>query len=571
MADDRLSQVIDQMIADGQSHEFIMDFVKEAKAKRISSQGWEPAPGGGYQRGYKPPVASNEPPPSFLGEVGTRLGELGQGAKALGELVPVYGHPIDTLGDPAKRRQLLRGVDDSVTLGYGQKAAGAIEDAIPAWARFGEGLNETREADQQKAPEYRTAGNLGAMFTPGAAGYIGKNVGSVMKAAVPAAGVVGKTAQSLLGYGFAAPATAALHADAGSPGDRLAAAGGALADPIGWATAGAGGLASGIVGNAPKRASLSETNALRDRVQYKERLQQFVPREEHIRAELDAAPEVRRTLKASDPGVAQHAVSSKLAQVSDEALEPFYRGLRATGQNIVPGETVVNQLKTARAQFNPWAEAAPIAIVDDLIAKAEDMTAKTGGVDADFLRKTATAYQKQGYANLANFGPIPLSKEVKQAVGGALRGAIADHVESIADDTPSGKALRQAFEDANKRVSTWKAIETLADQMDARAQGNAPATGPSFVEAAHAVKNPLMTAVKGAVSVVPAAADVLDRRVLGPAVESRAGQIASPLANYVTTGAPTVVGGVTNPLLKAAEDKRRRDRENPLMRAQRRQ
>src|SRR6185312_10725457 len=170
----------------------------------------------------------------------------------------VAHHPLDTLKDPAKRRELERGIDDMVTLGYGQKLAEHVTGDPLLSA-------EQESRDAAAAPDYRTAGNAVGAFTPGAASEIGKGAGKLVDLAVPAGvgGVAGNAARSVGAYEVAAPTTAALSANA--EGDRLRAAREAATDPAGLVAAGIGGIGEG----AAKRVLASEGAKAREMIERK--------------------------------------------------------------------------------------------------------------------------------------------------------------------------------------------------------------------------------------------------------------------------------------------------------------
>lgn len=233
------------------------------------------AEGGTAEHVGEAPKATLEPPkaaPSVWERLGARLkssasniaSTVSSGAKAVGEAAT---HPLQTITDPARRRQFERGLDDMVTLGYGQRLAARIGNALgdkPDVAigpqTFGGGVKgsggapvgNTQAADQEAAPEFRQLGNVVGMFTPGAANAVGKAGGAVAARAlgnvaaktVPQAAGLG-LARSVLGYEATAPVQAALSADA--EGHRLDAAKEAATDPLGLALSAAGGAAGGAV------------------------------------------------------------------------------------------------------------------------------------------------------------------------------------------------------------------------------------------------------------------------------------------------------------------------------------
>lgn len=218
------------------------------------------------------------------------------GARAIGDVAKdggaalIHGvtHPIDSLlhpsgplTDPAKRRQLERGIDDVVTLGHGQKLASAIGEGLGD--KPDESLSRTAEADQQKAPEYRTAGGIAGSFLPNPVGAVAGIAGKVAvpvaerlapgtekflsslaskrivgPAAVPAAVAAGAT-RGVARYESTAPAAAALSANA--EGHRLDAAKDAALDPAGILTSAATGTVAPTIETAGKVAKNFVENA----------------------------------------------------------------------------------------------------------------------------------------------------------------------------------------------------------------------------------------------------------------------------------------------------------------------
>jgi hypothetical protein len=219
------------------------------------------------------------------------------GARAVGSVASdLVHHPIDTLSDPAKRRQLERGVDDVATLGYGQRLASRIGEALGD-KPIGEvnpekpaevSLSGSAPADETAHPEYRAAGSALGMVLPNPGSVAAREVTKlgvpVAKAiapgtekllsrlaatrvvgpvAAPLAGAAAGIGRGVAGYEATAPALAALSANAA--GHRLEAGEAAATDPAGLVTSGAMGAVAptleaagkagrGFVENATKAA-----------------------------------------------------------------------------------------------------------------------------------------------------------------------------------------------------------------------------------------------------------------------------------------------------------------------------
>lgn len=227
-----------------------------------------------HQKNVQEIAALKEEPETGIGAyVKAGAGALADKAKAIGRgVATLASNPLETIGDDAKRREMLRGIDDTVTFGYGQKLASHIDEALPARLRLDlspeerdaagwgasaqpSSLTANAQADAQAAPDYRTGGAILGSFAPGgAANTLGKGAAAVAKRAAPGIGAFGRSA---LGYELAAPAAAAAHADSAAPGadlgqsvrQRLEAAAAAAADPSAILLAGTMGAAGSAAKN----------------------------------------------------------------------------------------------------------------------------------------------------------------------------------------------------------------------------------------------------------------------------------------------------------------------------------
>lgn len=243
-----------------------------------------------------PDQPAPEPKKSFLERAGEGVSALGRGVGALGSTI---WSPLDTIRDPAKRRQLARGFSDTVTFGLAEKAgervekqiggmsadyakrARAIVAGLPPELRAqmeqqiaeyesnvagevgeGGGWAQTRQADQEAAPDYRTGGAIAGAFVPGgAAGAAGKAGVAAARKILPLAATtrLGSAglglARGLIGYEATAPAMAATQsAIAGDkPVDILKSATDAAQDPLGLILSGGGGALGGLAKGQAQR------------------------------------------------------------------------------------------------------------------------------------------------------------------------------------------------------------------------------------------------------------------------------------------------------------------------------
>ncbi len=231
--------------------------------------------------------------PTILQRAKRTAGDLAEtfvgGAKAVGTGVV---HPIDTITSGPRRRQFERGIDDMVTLGYGQKLAARVGNLVdsPDVAigpeTFGGGIAgsggdpvaNTQAKDQEVAPEFRQLGHLVGAGSPGATSGIAKAGMKGAQALLPAAaGAKGLTAaaldagRGLASYQLAAPVTTALSA--GAEGDRVGAALDAATDPVGNALAGGLGGAGSLARTAGEKLGnrIEETKGVKARRLIEER------------------------------------------------------------------------------------------------------------------------------------------------------------------------------------------------------------------------------------------------------------------------------------------------------------
>lgn len=324
----------------------------------------------------------------------------GEKLKAAGRAL---GGAVEDIKDPAKRHELERGMDNMVTLGYGQRLAARIGNATGDVGR-GQSLNETRQfssdpragsiggasqveaAERAAAPGYQELGTMLGVASPSAAGAIGKGGGTLVKlatrGAVPA-GAVGRTllgaGRGVAGYEATAPLVSGLSADA--EGRRLEAAREAATDPAGIVLAGTMGAGSGasqrLTETAPGRVAKRQAKDITTGEQNAgKRITQKVQERageggDRLAQTLAEDPKLEKLIAVkagTSPEKVGKAVTAKVGEINDE-LDDIYRAMEKSGRVVAPtdiavsfdkllaerlkgGElAAVNVLRKARAQF----------------------------------------------------------------------------------------------------------------------------------------------------------------------------------------------------------------------------
>jgi hypothetical protein len=223
------------------------------KLGAVSAPMASPQPGP-YADSYHQPPANERPDanvqltekPSLLGEIGSGFVDMakiyGRGIKALGEEAwREASHPIDTFkarNSPetaAKKRQVLRGFDDSMTFGFG----GAAYD-LARRKLFGE-TSEQQEAqaaaDEESFPGLRTGGSLIGMLTPGGTSGAGRAGVAAANRVIRGTGKLASTGKGMLAAAVTVPGVAGAQATARGE-NPLPAVEQALTDPFTYVAAG---------------------------------------------------------------------------------------------------------------------------------------------------------------------------------------------------------------------------------------------------------------------------------------------------------------------------------------------
>lgn len=411
----------------------------------------------------------------------------------------------------------------------------------------GPGTQQYRAMENERA----VTSTVGGMMAGGAAG--GAAARGLLPHVATLPGRIGVGALSGTAGGGVGAATETA-AEGGALGEVAESAkqGAAVGALVGGGLSTVGETVAAVGRGAPKRVAEAELAGLKEGVKTKTRLNTFEPNEEHFRQALNARPDIRKLIKA-DPRAAEAAVEGRLREVAEQGLDPIYANLVSTGRDRVPVDLVVKQLQAAKAGFNPIAEKAQIAVANSIIDDVTAAAAEQGGtLPVSLLRETATSFQRQGFANLPMLGQVPLTKQIKQGVGSAFRAAVGDHLESLAGNDPAGKAVRGAYEAANREYSTWARISEIVEEKAARLRGNAPPMADYINDgirtARHYVKHPWEAAVDAAAG----APGVVDRNVLAPA--ARGALRPGPGHAQAATS--------THPLLRKVEEQRERDRQS---------
>lgn len=428
----------------------------------------------------------------------------------------------------ARRRELERGVGDVVTLGYGNKAAEAV-DKFAAQHGFEPHMTpEQQSRDAELAPEFRTAGQVGGSLLPNplgkAVGAVGEVAGAVAGRAAPAlvagaakvaakapAAVAG-AAKNLATYEATAPAAAALSADAS--GHRLNAAREAAIDPAGLLiSAGLGSapaLAKGTghaVRELAERAPAAEAEQLMTGVMAGEG--------KHGRATTKAAKLL--TPKETD-AVAVLRADKDLRDVSakpaKEALPVFHDRLDQAGSKLDPHYDVVDKAtggvsmhnlvnflddEAARLGQEPLNEQHVKAVegIKRSALKAwapgmeEELAGRARAIDMGLtprkeipdvqvptraVRKMVTRLQKRGTEVINALNPGE-SSQMKADMAGMMKTFIDGHLDAAAEKSPQVAHAVEQIRDINKQYSAIASMTNAIEQRQWKEATGATSAG----------------------------------------------------------------------------------------------
>lgn len=432
--------------------------------------------------------AADPPKQSFIGRQVDRLaagasrigGTIASGAGAAVDMFGSLGHSLE---DPTKRRELERGVDNMVTLGYGQKAADWVSRKFDSPETQ---LGATKDSDQQAAPGYRELGEGAGMFLPGASSLAGK-LGGKLAGSGAGVGMAGASlgsrlltggARGVAGYEATAPALAGLSADAS--GNRLASAADAATDPAGIAMSGVGGVGAAagekaietapgrVAGRRAKEIASGETNAKAKTARQVvakageggEDLDELLQRDPRLGKMIDVKA-------GSAPGKVAEAVAAKQDEIGGE-LDQMYGTMQKHGAVVTPSDITTEFDKMLLGYKNegdlPAIAAAQRARAGFLATYGES----ADGLTADQLRGLKSSAGKAAFPDM---GTDPTTKtkvqrDVWKAFSDAIErkadSAVANGVKQIDVDR-----LRQLNSDMSILIPVHGALEQRATAASA--------------------------------------------------------------------------------------------------------
>jgi hypothetical protein len=434
--------------------------------------------------------AAPAPKPDFLDRLGEGVAGLGRtvasGATALGglaadEIRSLPGSFMDTLSavrqrgpgalldartdalsaNPAARRELERGADSMLTLGYGQRLADRIG---------GGELAATAAADRAAAPDIREGGMLLGAFSPGATSAIAKGGGQLVKAAtgglkaasLPAAVGLGAV-RGIGGYEATAPLTTALSADA--EGRRLDAAREAATDPAGLLLSGVAGGGGGALSRASETApervlarakrdiTTGEQNAGKRKT---EKLSTAAgPDDEKLRDLFGRDPDLYKEIatkgKAS-PGKAVEAVADKKDEISGR-LDVVYDQMQKADRLVTPSDIAVEFDKLLADKLK-GGDLPAVNILRAERARFLNEYGNFGKLGADTMRGLKSS------AGKGAFEGMPIPGAIKRDIWGVYSSAI----ERQAKGTPGVDLteLRQLNKDMSVLIPAEDALQERA-------------------------------------------------------------------------------------------------------------
>lgn len=386
---------------------------------------------------------------------------------------------LDEAKDPHRRREFERGLDNMITIGYGQQFAD--------WAgrKLGDApdvqIAATADADRVAAPGWREAGTTAGLALPGVTSAVGKGVvkgvglaTKTLKAtSLPAAAVLG-AGRAGVSAGVTGGLVGALHAD--SEGRRLDAGFDAATDPASLALSGAlgavGGAGERVLTNAKGRVDARiESNIARGETGGKAGA---IAKKLHAKAEsgdldevLSRHPDIKKTLAttaASNPAKAAAAVTGRLDDVGAE-INPVYKAIDA-GPAVPKAGDLHGKLLSLRIKL---ADAGNTGMAD-AVERFQNHLQKHYPTDATPLPASALRNMRNEIGEAAFPNGPPADASFAARAKQQIYGAINDTIEDAGRKTPGVDFDR--LKTLNKDASALMVVrDTLADRATKGAHG----------------------------------------------------------------------------------------------------
>lgn len=437
-------------------------------------------------------------PTSVVGNLKLAAGNLARGAKTLGTTayeeakslpgsfasVLSGGEKTDYLSThPEARRELERGLSDTITFGLAEKAARAVGERIgdPSFAA------ETAQSDAQVAPGSRTAGGIAGAFVPSPASFIASKAGKL----VPGTGAVPGALRAGVQYEATAPLAAAINAE---PGKRLEAAADAATDPTGLILSGGIGAATGAISRAPERVRERGTEAVA-RGEAGGTANKKIARKatgmageegENLYAQIgdDTRLEAAQSILAkSNPGTVAKMYTRRLDRLAQET-EPFYEAIdnapdprfanasKAPKNGGVDLGLVEKRLEASRQRALDGGHAVTADAYDKALSRLRAQYGKDGVITPG---EKLASRSMRNYANTLgeNLLPDSMDPQSRTLAQAAKRSIYRDVVGAIEDEGTRVGLDMSELKRLNRKIATFAATrDALADRAVRAQQGH---------------------------------------------------------------------------------------------------
>ncbi len=484
----------------------------------------------------------------------SRMGStMASGASAVGTSLR---HPIDTFTDPARRRELERGLSDMTTFGLAEKAARAIDPE-----HFGD---EQAAKDAAAAPGFRAGGNLAGAFLPSPASWLG---GAAAKA-VPGKGILAGAARGAAAYEAAAPLTAAVQAP---EGHRLDAAVDAATDPAGLALGASVGAAAEA---APRAKSIIAERAQRRMADQaikdiaggketglsKPTDRRLIARQaDTLREEFrdPAAVKIADTAR-KDPAAAWEMVQKRVDDITSSRRASYAAIDNSTGGVRISDLRQYLANEVSRLGKDPG-QATERAAVENMIGDIDHTWGQqlAPTVPTIKMRQYVTRLQRVAADTM---GGIEETRrmQILEHVSGLAKDFLDQHLDAARKADPALSPVVDGLKEQNRRTAAWLSLEdalkTRASKLETnRMVDNKPATlaaGAGAAAAAqHFLHSPGAAAVAAAAGAAPYVIPPVDRAVTRAAARMQPGATANPAS--VARLIQLARSGATRPQLQA--------------------